>query len=173
LHNGLFNTKSKCFVSHKKPSAELAFRLYYQHNPARIQTCPVNLHYLLHLADSIQQAGPAWCYWAFAMERYCSFLGASVKSRRFPFANIARRIRDVTNLHIIREHYSLHPELNIKKAALAQDLADFIPGEDCEFKARYMQSSNSSNFQTRTCFYCLPEVNCKSPASCGTTLQHI
>ncbi|KAB5591793.1 hypothetical protein CTheo_4785 [Ceratobasidium theobromae] len=82
--------------------------LYYQHNPERMQTCPVNLHYLLHIADSIQFLGPVWTYWAFPMERYCSFIGASVKSRRYPYANIARRIRDVTQLKVIREIYDLH-----------------------------------------------------------------
>jgi hypothetical protein len=42
------------------------------------------------------------------MERYCSFIGASVKSRRYPYANIARRIRDVAQLRVIREIYDLH-----------------------------------------------------------------
>ncbi|KAF8597325.1 hypothetical protein BDV93DRAFT_453158 [Ceratobasidium sp. AG-I] len=106
-------------------------RYYYQYNPSRLQTCPVNLHYLLHLADSIKQMGPVWCYWAFPMERYCSFLGAAVKSRRFPFANIARRIQDVCTLRIIRERYSLHEELNLKKAVHDQDISDVLVG--CEF----------------------------------------
>ncbi|KAF8596672.1 hypothetical protein BDV93DRAFT_425113, partial [Ceratobasidium sp. AG-I] len=60
---------------------------------------------LLHIADSIQRHGPVSCYWSYPMERYCSFVGASVKSRRFPYTNIARRIRDTIHLRICREIY--------------------------------------------------------------------
>lgn len=89
-------------------------RIYYQYNPSRIQTCTVNLHYLLHIADSVELLGPVWCYWTFPMERFCSYVGASVKSRRFPYANIVRRIRDVTQLRIIRDLYHLQGELSFK-----------------------------------------------------------
>ncbi|KAF8601142.1 hypothetical protein BDV93DRAFT_533718 [Ceratobasidium sp. AG-I] len=90
-------------------------RIYYQHDPSRLQTCPVNMHYLLHVAECIESMGPLWCYWAFPMERFCSYLGASVRNRRFPYVNIARRIRDTMTLKIIRESYDLHkdPDLSV------------------------------------------------------------
>ncbi|CCO35605.1 hypothetical protein BN14_09723 [Rhizoctonia solani AG-1 IB] len=76
--------------------------IYYQHDPDRMQVCTTNVHYLLHIVESIERLGPLPGYWAFPMERYCSFIGASVKSRRFPYANIARRVCDVARLCITR-----------------------------------------------------------------------
>lgn len=46
------------------------------------------------------------------MEHFCSYLGASVRNRRFPYVNIARRIRDTMTLKIIRESYDLHKQLD-------------------------------------------------------------
>jgi hypothetical protein len=86
-----------------------------------MQTCRVNLHYLLHITDSIQYIGPVWCYWAFPMERFCSFIGAALKSRRHPWTNITRRIRDVTQLQIIRNLYNLHKELTFNKVKDTDD----------------------------------------------------
>ncbi|CCO31180.1 hypothetical protein BN14_05215 [Rhizoctonia solani AG-1 IB] len=82
--------------------------IYYQHDPQRVQVCTTNIHYLLHIVDSIERLGPLPGYWAFPMERYCSFIGASVKSRRFPYANIARRVCDVAQLSMIRQIYNLN-----------------------------------------------------------------
>jgi hypothetical protein len=67
------------------------------------------------------------------MERYCSFVGASVKSRRFPYVNISRRIRDVAMLRIIRERYDLHDSVKFGKTKATQDEdeeGEYI--EDCE-----------------------------------------
>ncbi|KAL1701347.1 hypothetical protein EV121DRAFT_212252 [Schizophyllum commune] len=63
-------------------------KLYYQHDPLRIATCPVTIHALLHIADSIEQMGPVWTYWAFTMERFCGRVQRAIHSRRFPWANI-------------------------------------------------------------------------------------
>ncbi|CAE6454695.1 unnamed protein product [Rhizoctonia solani] len=58
------------------------------------------------------------------MERYCSFIGASVKSRRFPYANIARRVCDVARLCIIREIYDLRDMISFgqTRASTEEDL---------------------------------------------------
>ncbi|KAF8692328.1 Transposase family tnp2, partial [Rhizoctonia solani] len=32
--------------------------IYYQHDPNRLQVCTTNVHYLLHIADSIERLGP-------------------------------------------------------------------------------------------------------------------
>lgn len=105
---------------HESKGLTRACRIYYQYDARRMQTCPVNVHYLLHVADSIQYIGPVWCYWAFPMERYCSFIGASVKSRRFPYTNLARRIRDVAQLQVIRDLYGLHGSLSFNKPSPAE-----------------------------------------------------
>ncbi|ODQ49749.1 hypothetical protein SAICODRAFT_62821, partial [Saitoella complicata NRRL Y-17804] len=43
--------------------------LYYQKDHRRMQVCPSSIHMLLHLADCIEQLGPAWVFWAFPMAR--------------------------------------------------------------------------------------------------------
>ena len=40
-------------------------RYYYQMNPERLGTCPLTIHALLHIADSILETGPVWTAWAF------------------------------------------------------------------------------------------------------------
>jgi hypothetical protein len=85
-----------------------AHSIYYQKSDDRLQTCPVNLHYVLHIVDSIEYLGPPWVYWAYPMERFCSFVGTSVKSCRFPYANISQRLLDVAQLRVIRERFNLH-----------------------------------------------------------------
>ncbi|CAE6477612.1 unnamed protein product [Rhizoctonia solani] len=113
-------------------------RIYYQHNAERLQVCTTNVHYLLHIVDSIERMGPVCVYWSYPMERYCSFIGAAVKSRRFPYANIARRLLDVAQLRTIREIYDLHDSISFgqtrastegdKAIELAQ--ADKVPGKE-------------------------------------------
>ncbi|CEL58469.1 hypothetical protein RSOLAG1IB_12138 [Rhizoctonia solani AG-1 IB] len=86
-------------------------QIYYQFDEDRLQTCPVNVHYLLHIADSIEYMGPIWCYWAYPMERFCSFIINSVKSRRYPYANIDERVLNRARLQIIlRKHRLIDKE---------------------------------------------------------------
>lgn len=105
-----------------------------------MQTCTVNVHYLLHVADCIEYLGPVWCYWSFPMERFCSFVGGVVKSRRFPFENISRRIRDTAQLQVIRHLYGLHDKLSFLKPDREVDedreskTVDILP--ECEYLRR-------------------------------------
>ena len=120
-------------------------RIYYQHDAARLQVCTTNIHYLLHIVDSIERMGPVCVYWSYPMERYCSFVGAAVKSRRFPYANIARRLLDVAQLRTIREIYDLHGSISfgqtrastegVNAAELAD--ADKVDREECESPEAY------------------------------------
>ncbi|EUC56018.1 transposase family Tnp2 protein, partial [Rhizoctonia solani AG-3 Rhs1AP] len=82
-------------------------QIYYQFDEDRLQTCSVNTHYLLHIADSIEYMGPIRCYWAYPMERFCSFVLNSVKSRRYPYANIDERVLNRARLQIILHKYQL------------------------------------------------------------------
>jgi hypothetical protein len=70
------------------------------------------------------------------MEHYCSYIGSAVKSRRYPYANIARRIRDVAQLRMIREVYDLHDVVRFGRARGTKEereerSSDQLP--DCEF----------------------------------------
>ncbi|CAE6475948.1 unnamed protein product, partial [Rhizoctonia solani] len=51
--------------------------------------------------------GPIWCYWAYPMERFCSFILNSVKSRRYPCANIDERALNRARLQKILHKYRL------------------------------------------------------------------
>ena len=87
-----------------------------------MSTCPVTIHALLHIADSIKTCGPVWCYWAFPMERYCNRLKPAIKSRRFPYAAIDRYVLEDAQLTQIKAIYNLVDELSLKpkKSDLAQ-----------------------------------------------------
>jgi hypothetical protein len=83
-------------------------RIFYQHDPERISTCPVTVHSLLHIADGIEAAGPVWAYWSFVMERYCGFLKRNgVRSQRKPYTSLNNRIRHVAQLSITKVRYDL------------------------------------------------------------------
>ncbi|KAF8760215.1 Transposase family tnp2 [Rhizoctonia solani] len=66
-------------------------QIYYQFDEDRLQTCPVNVHYLLHIADSIEYMGPI--------------------CRRYPYANIDERVLNRARLQIIlRKHRLIDKE---------------------------------------------------------------
>lgn len=65
----------------------------------------------LHLVDLIEQAGPLWGYWCWAMERYCSRLVRAVTSRKYPYASLNRRILETQTLLSIRNIFDLHDAL--------------------------------------------------------------
>ncbi|TDL13665.1 hypothetical protein BD410DRAFT_846724 [Rickenella mellea] len=89
--------------------------LYYQHDPARISACPLTIHAILHIAESILAAGPVWAYWAFPMERYCATLLPAIKSRRFPFASIDKFVTDTAQLTHIKHIYNARDELTLTR----------------------------------------------------------
>ncbi|KAG9092634.1 hypothetical protein FS749_015554 [Ceratobasidium sp. UAMH 11750] len=90
-------------------------RLYYQTRPNRLRACTLSLHSLLHIADDILAMGPVWCFWAFPMERFCGGLARSLKSRRFPFSSLDRRVLAVAQLSQIKSMYRLEDELNLEQ----------------------------------------------------------
>jgi hypothetical protein len=48
----------------------------------------ISFHYLLHVAESIEDFGPCRGYWQFPMERMCGMLIPLVKSQLHPYANL-------------------------------------------------------------------------------------
>ena len=89
-------------------------RLYYQHSPARISTCPVTIHALLHIADGIESCGPVWAYWAFPMERYCALLQRAVlNSRRHPYVTLDNFIAEDAMLAQLKMRYDLFDDLKL------------------------------------------------------------
>ncbi|EPS98274.1 hypothetical protein FOMPIDRAFT_1126871 [Fomitopsis schrenkii] len=95
-------------------------KIYYQHDPARVSTCPVTIHALLHISDYIKAAGPVWASWAFPMERFCGYLQPTIRSRRFPYANIDRHILAVARLDHIKKVYSAEESLALTRRRVDQ-----------------------------------------------------
>ncbi|KIY51358.1 hypothetical protein FISHEDRAFT_37513 [Fistulina hepatica ATCC 64428] len=88
-------------------------RIYYQHDPQRAAVCTLNVHALLHIADSIELCGPVWCYWAFPMERYCCSLQPALRSRRFPWASLDRFVVEQAQLTQVKWLYNIAEELRL------------------------------------------------------------
>jgi hypothetical protein len=88
-------------------SFSFTIRIYYQHSPDRLSSCPLTVHALLHIADSIKAMGPVWAYWAFPMERFCGTLQRAVRSRRFPYASIDRFVTETAQLNQIANVYDI------------------------------------------------------------------
>jgi hypothetical protein len=92
-------------------------RIYYQNKPERLSACPLTIHALLHIADSIKAAGPVWCYWAFPMERFCGSLQPAIRSRRHPYTSLDRficessQLRQIANVYDIAGVLALRPPL--------------------------------------------------------------
>ncbi|KDQ53412.1 hypothetical protein JAAARDRAFT_137326 [Jaapia argillacea MUCL 33604] len=94
-------------------------RFYYQSHPSRLPACPVTIHTLLHIADSIEASGPVWVSWAFPMERYCGYLQPAIKSRCFPYACIDQHVLNLARLAHIKLVYNLKQELSLKPPCTA------------------------------------------------------
>ncbi|TDL14470.1 hypothetical protein BD410DRAFT_817168 [Rickenella mellea] len=86
-------------------------RLYYELDPSRLSACPITVHALLHIVDSIESSGPVWTSWAFVMERYCGSLRPAVRSRRFPFASMDTHVQEKAQLSQVKLIYDLADQL--------------------------------------------------------------
>ncbi|KZT63405.1 hypothetical protein DAEQUDRAFT_680476, partial [Daedalea quercina L-15889] len=71
----------------------------------RLSACPVTIHALLHVADSILLSGPVWASWSFPMERYCGILRPAIRSRRFPFVALDNYVADTAQLAQLKVVY--------------------------------------------------------------------
>lgn len=87
--------------------------IYYQHDPQRLSACPLTIHALLHIAESIRFSGPVWASWAFPMERYCGSLLPAIKNRRYPYACLDRHVLDKARLTHIKLLYGLTTQLSL------------------------------------------------------------
>ncbi|KAI8990584.1 hypothetical protein BD414DRAFT_459234 [Trametes punicea] len=89
-------------------------RLYYQYDPKRLSMCPLTLHALLHIGDSLEDIAPVWAVWEFPTERYCGMLIPAVKSRRYPYASLNQYALDVAQLSQIALRYDIEQELSLR-----------------------------------------------------------
>ena len=92
----------------------IIFRFYYQHDTGCISACPVTIHALLHIADSIKTCGPVWCYWAFPMEHYCNCLKPAICNQQSPYATTNQYILEDAQLTQIKAIYNLADKLALQ-----------------------------------------------------------
>nr|GAT46989.1 predicted protein [Mycena chlorophos] len=85
-------------------------RLYYQYDIERLRTCPLVIHLLLHVPRSIRNTGPVWVGWTFWVERFCQFMKRGIMSRRFPWANMSKRVHNHITLREMRLRYDVADE---------------------------------------------------------------
>ena len=69
----------------------------------------ISFHYLMHVAQSIEDFGPCRGYWQFPMERMCGMLIPLVKSQIHPYANLWNNL-------VLNERFN---HLNIKKTLVS------------------------------------------------------
>ena len=84
------------------------FRDYVQRDSERLPAALISFHYLLHIADSIRNTGPAWATWQYSMERLCRMLLPLVRSRKHPYVNLQNQITIWTRF----AHLKYKPEVN-------------------------------------------------------------
>ncbi|KAF8268206.1 hypothetical protein EI94DRAFT_1916289 [Lactarius quietus] len=89
-------------------------RFYYQNDASCMSTCPVTIHALLHIANSIKTCRPVWCYWAFPIEHYCNRVKPAIRNRWFPYATINRYILEDVQLTQVKAIYDLADELALQ-----------------------------------------------------------
>ncbi|KAG8712445.1 hypothetical protein FRC09_019864 [Ceratobasidium sp. 395] len=73
------------------------------------------VHALLHIADDIERMGPVWCYWNFAMERFCGALARARKSNRFPFSSLNRHVLHTAQISMLKLLYNLAEILDLRQ----------------------------------------------------------
>jgi hypothetical protein len=85
--------------------------LYYQRRVDRIHFCRPCLHTLLHTAPEVTRVGPGAYYTQFTMERTIGNLGQEIRQPSNPFANLARRALQRSQINALK---SIYPELDPK-----------------------------------------------------------
>jgi hypothetical protein len=106
-------------------------RIYYQFSPDRLPICPLTIHALLHIADSIEASGPVWASWAFPTERHCGSLIPAIKSHRFPFQSLDRYVIELAQLTQAKMQYNLEGLLSLQ--APKGDVVGLFSTPACEF----------------------------------------
>ncbi|KAI0669093.1 hypothetical protein C8Q78DRAFT_945394, partial [Trametes maxima] len=108
---------------------------YYQYDVARLSTCLLVIHGLLHIVDDILYAGPGWATWTFFMERFCGHLKQALRSRVHPWSHLDQRATNLAHLAHLRVRYDLeddgfsmdvNPLTYLRKPCLSK----YQPGQD-------------------------------------------
>jgi len=107
-----------------KGKGDIAYRLYFekylnsgiareylQNKPERLPAALISYHYLLHIATSIYNTGPAWATWQYPMERLCGMLLSLVHSRLHPYINLRNQITMWTRFSHLQHDTEINQKL--------------------------------------------------------------
>ncbi|KAJ7191813.1 hypothetical protein GGX14DRAFT_380760 [Mycena pura] len=119
-------------------SVEKYEEYYYQYDVARLSTCPLTIHALLHIPDDILRCGPMPCYWNYITERFVGFLVRSSKSRKDPYASFARRLREIAQNSAIKVRFHLQEELDLSDVGDEDRKGRLVLG--CEWACSFLKS---------------------------------
>ncbi|KAF5349012.1 hypothetical protein D9758_012678 [Tetrapyrgos nigripes] len=131
-------------------------KYYYQYSAGRVSACPLTIHALLHIANSIEVMGPLWCYWAFPMERYCGSLQPAIRSRHYPYRSLDRYVLETAQLSQIKLRYNVCEELKLGPSKVNQPQGSSVLKSDsaiilCPPKAQSKQDHLSAGLVTAVC----------------------
>ena len=85
--------------------------LYYQRRVDCLHFCRPCIHTLLHTAPEVTWVGPGAYYTQFTMERTIGNLGQEIRQPSNPFANLARRALQWSQVNALK---SIYPELGLE-----------------------------------------------------------
>lgn len=124
--------------------------MYYRFKKERLSACTSCIHALLHVPFDIRQTGPVWVNWAYFMERFCGSLVSAVKSRRFPYIALSRRLYHQAQLSHIGIKYDL-PLLNHRHTVdnnhVSSRECQYLEGADSRLFCLYYLKTPQSTFK--------------------------
>ncbi|KIM34175.1 hypothetical protein M408DRAFT_59842 [Serendipita vermifera MAFF 305830] len=85
--------------------------LYYRYDMDRISACPLNVHAMIHIANDTRHAGPLSRIWEYVTERFMGQISRSIKSRRYPFAQLSENVKKREQMKLVIAKYGLENEL--------------------------------------------------------------
>ncbi|KIM21216.1 hypothetical protein M408DRAFT_110138, partial [Serendipita vermifera MAFF 305830] len=85
--------------------------LYYRYDMDRISACPLNVHAMIHISNDTRHAGPLSRIWEYVTERFMGQISRSIKSRRYPFAQLSETVKKREQMKLVIAKYGLENEL--------------------------------------------------------------
>lgn len=99
-------------------------REYIQNNSNYLPAALISYHYLLHIATSIRNTGPAWATWQYPMERLCGMLLPVVHSRLHPYTNLRNQITMWTRFSHLQYNSQVNQKIFGNKTREAPDYSE-------------------------------------------------
>ncbi|KAI1002768.1 hypothetical protein K3495_g5434 [Podosphaera aphanis] len=119
--------------------------VYFAKDPARIKSCTINIHALLHIAEFLRDNRPARCWWSFPLERYLQLLKQQARSKSHisqSIENALLRHEQASTLHLLECFLLGNEHPDAKDATVYPKLVDLIEFPN-RTRDKYMPLSNT------------------------------